>query len=70
MARAGGGGWDGDLGGNVGAAGGGAAGLAVFVKVGKGTIGPRALKLLLAAALLAVFVALLHMEARVMAAAR
>ena len=42
--------------------------LAVFVEAGKGTISPRAGKLFLGLALLAVFVALLHMEARVLAA--
>jgi hypothetical protein len=41
--------------------------LAVFVETGKGTIRPRAGKLLLGLAVLAVFVALLHMEVRVMA---
>ena len=41
--------------------------LAVFVEAGKGTIRPRAGKLLLGLAVLAVFVALLHMEVRVMA---
>ena len=42
--------------------------LAVFVEAGKGTISPRAGKRLLVLALLAVFVALLHLETRVMAA--
>jgi hypothetical protein len=42
--------------------------LAVAVEAGKGTLGPRAGAFFVSAALLAVFVVLLHMEARVVAA--
>jgi hypothetical protein len=42
--------------------------LAVFVKAGKGALSPRAGLFSLSVALLAVFVALLHVEARVLAA--
>ena len=42
--------------------------LAVFVEAGKGTLSPRAGAFFLSVALLAVFVAILHMEARAVAA--
>ncbi len=42
--------------------------LAVFVEAGKGTLSPRAGAFFLSVALPAVFVAILHMEARAVAA--